>query len=354
MVVFISHASVDKPLVSEFVDLLQTGINISADDIFCSTLEGLGIKRGANFIDFIKSKLSDSYFVIPILTPCYYESVFCTCELGATWALEQKNIYPLIVPPFQLDDGLKAVLNGIQSGEINDPDTLNELITQITAIGYGKMNVQRWDVKKNEFLATFDALPAVQQTTKVPRSDYEALERKYKGQVEVIRQKNLEVASLNSRIEDLEKLKDKEGVSEVRKKHLPIHDQFEAAVEKVKEAFGEVPSIVPEVLYYIQNGDGFGMPDPNIWSNVCADLQKCKHRQIFDIRDNNEVTIPYQPLALLQDVLDALEELQICMHKFHSETNFLKDFERQHKYRFDYSNLDFWKKYLDVYFHDFS
>jgi len=203
MVVFISHASIDKPIVDKFVDLLQTGINVSSNDIFCSSIEGLGIRRGVNFIDFIKSKLTEPGFVIPILTPCYYESIFCTCELGAAWALEQK-IFPLIVPPLQYDDGLKAVLGGIQSGKINDPDTLNELITRVVDAGYGMKNWQRWDAKKRDFLVVLDTLP-VHPATKVPRTEYESLKKEYDGLSETLRHSQEEIENLTSKNDKLKK-----------------------------------------------------------------------------------------------------------------------------------------------------
>jgi len=48
--VFISHSVKDKELANAMVDLLQTGIGINTNDIFCSSVEGLGIPGGANFI----------------------------------------------------------------------------------------------------------------------------------------------------------------------------------------------------------------------------------------------------------------------------------------------------------------
>lgn len=54
--IFISHAVADKALVDRFVELLQIGSNVNGEDIFCSSLEGMGIPTGKNFIEFIKSQ----------------------------------------------------------------------------------------------------------------------------------------------------------------------------------------------------------------------------------------------------------------------------------------------------------
>ena len=57
MSVFISHASADKPLVDAFVDLLQTGVDIRQKDIFCTSIDGMGIPTGKDFVAFINKRL---------------------------------------------------------------------------------------------------------------------------------------------------------------------------------------------------------------------------------------------------------------------------------------------------------
>src|SRR3954451_22503453 len=102
MSIFISHAEVDKPVVDPFVDLLQTGLNVPQEKVFCTSLEGMGIPRGQNFVEFIRQKLTGADFIIAMLTPRYYESAFCLCELGATWATS-KNFFPILVPPLDYE-----------------------------------------------------------------------------------------------------------------------------------------------------------------------------------------------------------------------------------------------------------
>ncbi len=80
--IFISHASDDKELVDALADLIQLGIGVPPDRIFCTSLEGQGVPKGKNFIDFIKEEIQEPALVIVLLTPRYYESLFCVCELG--------------------------------------------------------------------------------------------------------------------------------------------------------------------------------------------------------------------------------------------------------------------------------
>ncbi len=39
--IFVSHAAKDAELVEDFVDLLQLGVNVNPDDVFCSSEESI-------------------------------------------------------------------------------------------------------------------------------------------------------------------------------------------------------------------------------------------------------------------------------------------------------------------------
>lgn len=110
--IFISHSKKDKTLADCLVDLIETGIGISAQDIFCTSLEGLGIPAGVNFVDFIKEKIQNPELVILLLTRNYFYSQFCLCELGVVWILGHK-IIPLLTPPLDYSD-VNDILKNIQ------------------------------------------------------------------------------------------------------------------------------------------------------------------------------------------------------------------------------------------------
>ncbi len=110
--VFISHAVRDKALVKEIVDLIEDGMGVPEDEIFCSSLKGYGIPSGKNFVTYIKEQLIEPKVVVLVLTPAYFESRFCLSELGAAW-VKSHEIFPILVPPLQYDD-VKDVLLGRQ------------------------------------------------------------------------------------------------------------------------------------------------------------------------------------------------------------------------------------------------
>lgn len=80
--VFISHAVANRELADRLVDLFETGVGIPDGDIFCSSLQGMGIPSGVNFADFIRGQIRDPRVVVLVLSQEYFNSQFCVCELG--------------------------------------------------------------------------------------------------------------------------------------------------------------------------------------------------------------------------------------------------------------------------------
>ncbi len=147
---FISHAAADKKLADQLVDLLQTGVDVPRGQIFCTSLEGMGVPKGTTFVEWIRQELVDASLVIALITPNYLDSVFCLCELGATWAT-QTGFYPLIVPPVAYED-LKAVLVGCQVGVADDESDLDDMYEQAKTAAATGPSTARWNQKKRTFI----------------------------------------------------------------------------------------------------------------------------------------------------------------------------------------------------------
>lgn len=79
---FISHAVADKTLVKAFVDLIVNGIGVDRRDIFCSSLKGHGISPGERFEAYIRDRLDEATCAVALISPNFYSSSFCMCELG--------------------------------------------------------------------------------------------------------------------------------------------------------------------------------------------------------------------------------------------------------------------------------
>ena len=55
--VFITHSSRDKVLAEAIVNALRLGTDVSPDRIFCSSIEGYGVKVGSDFMRYIQRQL---------------------------------------------------------------------------------------------------------------------------------------------------------------------------------------------------------------------------------------------------------------------------------------------------------
>lgn len=87
--IFISHRSTDKAIVSIFVDFLKI-LGVPSDSIFCSSLPGNDVKSKID--DEIRENLEKSKINIIFLSNDYYKSAFCQNEAGIIWFLKRKTI----------------------------------------------------------------------------------------------------------------------------------------------------------------------------------------------------------------------------------------------------------------------
>lgn len=162
--IFISHAAKDRELVEEVVDLLQVGVGVHPDALFCSSLPGMGIPTGTDFISYIKSKVQNPDLVLLVVTPDFLKSQFCNNEVGASWALSLP-IRPLLVPPLEFDD-VRGVLAGTQIAKLNDKEKLSDLRDEITEIlGLKPLKTSHWERKRDRFLVRLDEMMPGQATT---------------------------------------------------------------------------------------------------------------------------------------------------------------------------------------------
>jgi hypothetical protein len=154
--IFISHASADKDLAKAFVDLLEAGVGVPHNEIFCTSLKGQGIPPGSKFVETIKKHLEDCELVFILVTPTYYQRTFCQIELGATW-MGSKRFIPVLAPGSDYSE-LKAVLEGIQSPKLDREADLDDIHDQVKELVANPPSTSRWNERRDEFLAKVKGL----------------------------------------------------------------------------------------------------------------------------------------------------------------------------------------------------
>lgn len=154
--IFISHATKDKEIIEELIDLVES-IGINSTQIFCSSFEGYGIPLGDNFLDKIKQELSSEVIVLFVITNNFYESKVCLCEMGAAWALSKGHI-PIVVPPLSYSD-IEGVIPLTQGLLVNDVSKLNSFKEKLEKdFELQQINLNSWERKRNKFIKNINKL----------------------------------------------------------------------------------------------------------------------------------------------------------------------------------------------------
>ena len=96
--IFISHSSKDKAIVQLFVDyILQLGIGLKPEQIFCTSIEDMGIKNGEDIRNHILNNMKNADYSFLLISRNYKESEICLNEMGAVWAYDS-NVKLYLLP----------------------------------------------------------------------------------------------------------------------------------------------------------------------------------------------------------------------------------------------------------------
>lgn len=130
--IFISHASVDKPLADLLRDTLILG-GVPEDVIFYSSGRATGIPTGEDVREHLGKVLGESGLVIELTSLTFLRRPICLMELGGAWALN-KPTYPIVIPPLgrrKAINQLGEVRMGILGNESDIDEIFDELNTRL-------------------------------------------------------------------------------------------------------------------------------------------------------------------------------------------------------------------------------
>lgn len=342
--IFISHAIANKELADMLVDLLETAIGVDHREIFCSSLEGMGIPSGTDFIHFIKSQIKEPKIVILLLSKEYFNSQFCLCELGASWVMSHKTI-PLLVPPLEFKD-IKAVLLGKQLLRITEKNDLNEMQSEIIkALGIKGKSFARWEIKRSKFLKELSGfLKEYKPVFSITENEYKEIENNYKDAIQELEQSEITIETLEKTIEKLKKVKDKEAVNDILSDNMDIIQKFEEMTQKAKNAIGDLPYIVEEVLYYDCRGESMGMPGFG---------EDERDEELKYAAENDYIEYSSDGISLVEDdptvekAISALRDLEEFIYNSEVESEDLNNYySQEYDHRLNFKSRRFWDTHL--------
>jgi hypothetical protein len=126
--IFISHASVDKPLADLLRDTLILG-GVSENVIFYSSDRATGIPTGEDVREHIRKVLGESGLVIELISSKFLQRPICLMELGGAWALN-KPTYPILIPPLGRRKAINQ-LGEVRMGILNSESDVDEIFDEL-------------------------------------------------------------------------------------------------------------------------------------------------------------------------------------------------------------------------------
>lgn len=157
--VFISHSSKDKECACQLVNLLEF-LKLGPENLFCSSVEGYGIKLGDDIFDTIRQLYIDhNLIMIYLVSRNYLNSPMSLNEMGAAWLMQYKH-FLFILKDMQLEDIKNACVGKTEIAAIWNnsgiAQYLNDLRDYIVkTFNLAKPNDNVWERHRNDFIEFF-------------------------------------------------------------------------------------------------------------------------------------------------------------------------------------------------------
>ena len=337
---FVSHAVKDKALVDAFIELLEGGIGISKNAIFCSSSEGQGIPTGEDFAPYMRMRLQKAALVIALISENYYDSPFCLCETGGTWYGE-KPFVPILTPPFGYSD-LRGALYGKQVILLDSPKGLNEMYDKVReTLGVKDHGVARWELRRDQFLKKLPVLlQAIGKPAGLKPAEAEALIKERDGLKAEFAALDEELQTAKKQIKALEGATDAKDRKRIMLEFSGEAETFETLLEAAQRELSKLSPIVRLAAYYHYRDES--LPVEETRGRDCDGEIEDK----FLTADSDQGVRLHETHPKVRKAIAALDELRGFMRDVDddSESTFRDDYEDRTEDVFDFSNRNFWRE----------
>ncbi len=153
--IFISHSSKDKIIITHFVEkILMLGIGISSDDIFCTSIETMGLQNGNDMRNHIRQNILGCDFAFLMISKSYSKSSICLNEMGAVWSGQIPNVNVFLLPGCELPQSIGWLYEVKKADMLCNSQNLNQLFETLTKTYGMDRNVAEWGRQRDNFLNT--------------------------------------------------------------------------------------------------------------------------------------------------------------------------------------------------------
>ena len=151
--IFISHSSKDKTLIESFVEkILRLGIGIPADDIFCTSIETMGIKNGDDMRNHIRQNILGCDLALLMISSSYIKSSICLNEMGAVWSQPIPNVNVFVCPDCKLPGSIGWLYEVKKADRLCNKQALDRFYEMVTTAYDMEKKVTEWGIQRDAFL----------------------------------------------------------------------------------------------------------------------------------------------------------------------------------------------------------
>lgn len=162
--IFISHKKEDKAYADALVNLINYIVGADGDKIFCSSVQGYGIKQSRDIMDELKAQFDEhEIFMIIIHSPRYYQSAVCLNEMGAAWVMGTR--FSSFLTKDCKAEHMRGVINRekIYIDLNDDPDMLEAHLNDfkndlLTFFGKDPIDENKWANSRRRFVNEVSSL----------------------------------------------------------------------------------------------------------------------------------------------------------------------------------------------------
>lgn len=130
--IFISHSARDKAVAEALINLLKASLNIPADRIRCTSVDGYRLPIGATTDEQLRQEIYEAKFFLGLITPTSLQSTYVLFELGARWGAGL-HLAPLLASGATAA-ALRAPLSGLNSISCEEPAQIYQLLRETASI----------------------------------------------------------------------------------------------------------------------------------------------------------------------------------------------------------------------------
>ena len=127
---FVSHSSADAGCAATLVDLVRAAMQISPEDIRCTSVPAYKLPAGTPADEALKMEAFESQVFVALLTPSSLKSTYVLFELGARWA-SGRRLCPVLTNG-TVAEALRAPLKALHAINGTDEAEVSELLLLIS------------------------------------------------------------------------------------------------------------------------------------------------------------------------------------------------------------------------------